>query len=231
MDQFWIGWFFALWLGILTSISPCPLASNIAAVSFLSKKAAHPVSVFLSGMSYTLGRMLSYAIVGWIVIHSLVSVPQVALFLQKYMGKALGPVLVLTGLILLEVIIFHFPGISLSHKHHSKLSESGAPGAFLLGFILALAFCPVSAALFFGSLIPLALNHQAGELLPFIYGIGTGLPVLAFAMAIALGVKTLSHLFHKLTKIELYTRKITGAIFIVAGVYYVWAYWLQEGIL
>lgn len=231
MDGFLIGSISALWLGILTSISPCPLASNIAAVSFLSKKIAHPAPVFISGVAYTLGRMVSYAAVGWLIIHSLVSVPQIALFLQKYMGKALGPVLIVTGLILMEIFNLRLPTFSLSHKHHSKLAESGVMGAFLLGFIFALAFCPVSAALFFGSLIPLALNHQAGVLLPFIYGIGTGLPVLAFAMAIALGVTSLSHWFHKLTKIELYTRKITGVIFVGAGIYYVWAYWLQGGSL
>ncbi|HOW59686.1 MAG TPA: aromatic aminobenezylarsenical efflux permease ArsG family transporter [Candidatus Omnitrophota bacterium] len=227
MDQFWVGWFSALWLGILTSISPCPLASNIAAVSFLSKKITHPAAVFVSGLAYTLGRMVSYAVVGWIIIHSLVSVPKIAMFLQKYMGKALGPVLIVTGLILLEVLVFRLPGFSLSQKHHNRLAESGVPGAFLLGFIFALAFCPVSAALFFGSLIPLALNHPMGGLLPFVYGIGTGLPVLMFAVAIALGVTSLSHWFHKLTKIELYTRKITGLIFIGAGIYYAWAYWLQ----
>lgn len=231
MDSFWVGYFSALWLGILTSLSPCPLTANIAAVSFLSKKITHPASVFVSGLAYTLGRMVSYAAVGWIIIHSLVSVPQIAMFLQKYMGKALGPVLIVTGLLLLEILIVHLPGISLSHKHHSKLAESGAPGAFLLGFIFALAFCPVSAALFFGSLISLALSHPAGAVLPFIYGIGTGLPVLAFAVAIALGVTSLSHWFHKLTKIELYTRKITGVIFISVGIYYIWAYWLQGGIL
>jgi len=229
MEQIWVGWLSALWLGILTSISPCPLASNIAAVSFLSKKIAHPAAVFLSGLAYTLGRMVSYAVLGWIIIHSFVSVPQTALFLQKYMGKALGPLLIVTGFLLLEIITIHLPSISLSHKHHSKLAEAGAPGAFLLGFIFALAFCPVSAALFFGSLISLALNHQAGAVLPFIYGIGTGLPVLVFAVAITLGVTSLAHWFHKLTKVELYMRKITGVIFIGAGIYYVWAYWLQGG--
>ena len=145
------------------------------------------------------------------------------------MGKVLGPVLVVTGLVLLEVLRFHLPSISLSHQHHSKLAEAGAPGAFVLGLFFALAFCPVSAALFFGSLIPLALNHPAGSILTFIYGIGTGLPVLAFAIAIALGVKSLSHWFHRLTKIELYTRKIIGAVFILAGIYYIWGYWLQGG--
>lgn len=217
----------ALWLGILTSISPCPLASNIAAVSFLSKRITHPISVFISGLAYTLGRMVSYAALGWIIINSLLSVPQVAQFLQKYMGKALGPLLIVTGLILLEIITLRLPGLSLSQKHHNKLAESGAPGAFLLGFIFALAFCPISAGLFFGSLIPLALNNKGGTILPFIYGIGTGLPVLIFAVAIALGVTSMSHWFQKITKIEYYTRRITGVIFIIVGLYYTGIYILK----
>ncbi len=214
----------ALWLGILTSISPCPLATNIAAVSFLSKRIAHPALVFLSGLAYTFGRMVSYAALGWIIINSLMSVPQVAQFLQKYAGKALGPLLIVTGLILLEVITLRLPGVGLSQRHHNKLAEAGAPGAFLLGLIFALAFCPVSAALFFGSLIPLALNSKAGTLLPFIYGVGTGLPVLFFAVAIALGVTSMSRWFGRITKIEYYTRKITGAIFILVGFYYAGIY-------
>ncbi|MBU2540908.1 MAG: sulfite exporter TauE/SafE family protein [Candidatus Omnitrophica bacterium] len=210
----------ALWLGILTSISPCPLATNIAAVSFLSKKIAHPFMVFVSGLGYTLGRMVAYAALGWVIISSLLSIPQAAQFLQKYMVKALGPILIITGLILLEVIKLKLSGFTLSQKHHNKLVESGAPGAFLLGLIFALAFCPVSAGLFFGSLIPLALNSEVGTLLPFVYGVGTGLPVLIFALAIALGVTSLSHWFHRITKIEFYTRRITGIIFIFVGLYY-----------
>ncbi|MDD5583911.1 MAG: aromatic aminobenezylarsenical efflux permease ArsG family transporter [Candidatus Omnitrophica bacterium] len=217
----------ALWLGILTSISPCPLASNIAAISFLSKKITHPSLVFISGFAYTLGRMVSYALLGWIIISSLLSVPVLARFLQRYMGKALGPLLILTGLILLEIITIRLPGLSFSQKHQSKLSQSGAPGAFLLGFIFALAFCPISAALYFGSLIPLAFNSKSGIVLPFIYGIGTGLPVLVFAVAIALGVTSLSHWFHRITKIEYYTRKITGGIFIIVGLYYSSIYFIN----
>jgi len=217
----------ALWLGILTSISPCPLATNVAAVSFLSKKIAHPALVFISGLAYTIGRMAAYALLGWIIISSLLSVPQVAQFLQKYMAKALGPLLIITGLFLLEVITLKLPGISISQKHHNKLVESGAPGAFLLGIIFALAFCPVSAALFFGSLIPLALNSNAGALLPFIYGVGTGLPVLVFTIAIAMVMTSLSHWFHKITRLECYTRRITGGIFILVGLYYSGIYILK----
>ena len=227
MTEIFIGFASALWLGILTSISPCPLASNVAAISFLSKKITHPALVFISGLAYTLGRMVSYAILGWIIISSLLSVPQVAQFLQKYMGKALGPLLIITGLILLEIITIRLPGLSLSQKHHNKLAESGAPGAFLLGFIFALAFCPISAALYFGSLIPLAINSKSGIVLPFIYGIGTGLPVLVFAVAIALGVTSLSRWFHRITRLEYYTRKITGAVFILVGLYYTGIYILR----
>lgn len=227
MNGLWAGILSALWLGILTSISPCPLATNIAAVSFLSKKISHPALVFISGLAYTVGRMIAYAALGWIIISSLLSVPQVAQFLQKYTVKALGPLLIITGILLLEIITLRLPGIALSRKQHSRLVESGAPGAFVLGFIFALAFCPISAALFFGSLIPLALNSETGAWLPFIYGVGTGLPVLIFAVAIALGVTSLSHWFHKITKVEYYTRRVTGLIFILVGLYYSGIYILR----
>lgn len=217
----------ALWLGILTSISPCPLATNVAAISFLAKKITHPFFVLLSGIAYTVGRMATYAILGFVLINSILGIPQVAQFLQKYMVRALGPILIVTGLILLEAIKINFPGLSLSQKHHNKLVEAGVPGAFLLGAIFTLAFCPVSAALFFGSLIPLALQSKFGVTLPFIYGIGTGIPVLIFAVAIAAGVTSLSRWFHRIARLEYYTRKITGAAFIVVGFYYIGIYFLR----
>ena len=224
MTDILIGFGSALWLGILTSISPCPLATNVAAISFLAKKVTHPFFVLISGIAYTAGRMVTYAMLGFILINSMLNIPQVAQFLQRYMVKALGPILIVTGLILLDVIKINLPGLSLSQKQHNKLTEAGVPGAFLLGAVFALAFCPVSAALFFGSLIPLAFSHKLGVVLPFIYGIGTGLPVLVFAVAIAAGVTSLSHWFNKLTKLEYYMRKATGIIFILVGIYYLWAY-------
>jgi len=214
----------ALWLGILTSISPCPLATNIAAVSFLSKKISHPRLVLWSSMAYTIGRMATYAVLGFFIIISLVNVPIAANFLQKYMNKILGPILVIVGLFLLDVIKINFSGFSLSHKRQSELVESGIAGSFILGAVFALSFCPIAAALFFGSLIPLALNSSYGIILPFIYGIGTGIPVIVFALGIAMGVKSFSHWFNKAAKFELYTRTITGVIFILVGIYFVWSY-------
>ena len=224
MNSAWIGFLSAFWLGILTAISPCPLATNVVAISFLSKKIVHPKIVFLSGLFYTLGRMFSYAGLGFIIISSLLSVPATANFLQKYMNKAFGPILILTGLFLLEIFKFKMPAFSLSEKYQNKLAGGGVAGAFVLGLIFALVFCPVSAALFFGSLIPLALKSELGVTLPFIYGIATGLPVLLFAFVIALGITSLSRWFNRLSRLEYYMRKITAIIFIIAGIYYILIY-------
>ncbi len=222
--EFFMLIFSALWLGILTSISPCPLATNVAAVSFLSKKIDHPRLVFLSGLAYTLGRMTTYAILGAVIIFSLAGIPVVANFLQQYMNKLLGPILIVVGLFLLDIIKLNFSSCAISHQQQNKLASSGLLGSFALGVIFALSFCPIAAGLFFGSLIPLALSSRFGVMLPFFYGIGTGLPVMIFAVGIALGVTSLSHWFHKLSKIEYFTRRITGVIFVVVGIYYIWQY-------
>ncbi len=214
--------FSAIWLGILTSISPCPLATNIAAISFLSKKINHPKAVLLASSAYTLGRMVAYALLGIAIIASLINVPSVANFLQRYMNKALGPILFLIGLFLLGLIRLNISGFTLSDKKRESLAASGAKGAFLLGGIFALSFCPISAALFFGSLIPLALNSKIGFTLPLFFGIGTGLPVMIFAVGIALGVASASHWFRKMATFEKYTRKVTGIIFLLVGSYFIW---------
>ncbi len=214
----------ALWLGILTSISPCPLATNIAAVSFLSKKVNHPRLVLRSSIAYTVGRMLTYALVGAVIITSLANVPVTANFLQKYMNKIIGPALLIVGLFLLDIIKIKIPNFSISQDKQTVLAESGVKGSFVLGAIFALSFCPIAAALFFGSLIPLALNSNYGIALPFFYGIGTGIPVVIFAISIAAGVKSVSRWFQKARTFELYTRKITGIIFILVGIYFSWYY-------
>lgn len=214
--------FSALWLGILTSISPCPLTTNIAAVSFLSKKVNRPKLVLLSGIFYTLGRMFAYLVLGGLIIGSLVSVPFIANFLQKYMNKALGPILILVGLFLLGVLKFSIPKMSCSQENQDKLAQSGMGGAFALGVIFALSFCPISAGLFFGSLIPLSLSHSQGFILPIFFGIGTGLPVLFFAVSIALGVKSINRWIHNIKRLEFCATKLTGALFVIVGFYFIW---------
>jgi cytochrome c biogenesis protein CcdA len=221
MDSYSIPIVSALWLGILTSVNPCPLASNIAAVSFIMKRIDKSSAVFTSGFLYTLGRMFCYAILGVLLTSSLLTIPQTAQFLQKYINQILGPVLIVTGLFLLGLFQFSISGISFSEKLTGRLNNLGIMGSFPLGVLFALSFCPSSAALFFGSLLPLSLNNGSTVLFPAVYGIGTGLPVIAFAVVIAFGVKNISTLFQKVTVMEYWARKITGIIFILIGIYYV----------
>ena len=220
MAQFLLSTASAFWLGILTSISPCPLATNIAAISFVGKRVASPWRVFLTGLLYTLGRALTYLVLGVLLVSSLLSAPHVSHVLQKYMNKFLGPILILVGMLLLELIRLNLTGSEISGKMQKRVEAWGLWGASLLGIIFALSFCPVSAALFFGSLIPLALRCGSGVIVPSVYGLGTGTPVLVFAVLIALGAKSVGRAFNRLAAFEWWARRVTGVIFIAVGIYY-----------
>jgi sulfite exporter TauE/SafE len=211
----------ALWLGILTSISPCPLASNIAAVSFIVKRIDHTSLVFSSGLLYTLGRVIGYTVLGVLITSSLLSMPQASFFLQNYMNKILGPILIITGLFLLGILTFTSFGFSFSQKSTTRLQDMGIVGALPLGILFALSFCPISAALFFGSLIPLSVKSGSNIIFPSVYGIGTGLPVLIVAILVTAGIKNIGTIFKKITLFEYWMRKTTGVIFILVGIYYV----------
>ena len=214
----------AVWLGILTSISPCPLASNIAAVSFIVKKIEHPLYVFNSGVFYTLGRVIGYTALGVLITSSLLSIPQTSYFLQHYLNKILGPVLIIAGFLLLGVVHVPFFSSSVTVKTAERIKDFGAFGSLLLGVLFALSFCPISAAIFFGSLIPLALKNSSQVVMPSLYGVGTGLPVLGFAVVLAFGVTNLEKMFRQVRVLEYWMKRVTGIIFLLVGIYYVSAH-------
>lgn len=211
----------ALWLGILTSISPCPLATNIATISFIGKNITCPYKTVFAGLVYTLGRILSYVVLGIVIVTGLLSIPAIANFVQHYMNIILGPILIVVGIVLLEVFKINFSAGLGGHGLHEKVKDFGLVGAFLLGVIFALSFCPVSAALFFGSLISISVEHNSKILFPLVYGIGTGLPVVLFAIIIAFSVNSVAKAYNNLLKFEFWMRKITGVLFILAGLYFI----------
>jgi cytochrome c-type biogenesis protein len=214
----------AIWLGILTSVSPCPLATNIAAVSFISRRITQKKVIFLSGILYSLGRSLTYIVLGVFIVKTLVDVPVLSDFLQRYVNKILGIVLILVGMVLLDLLRIPMPIPSVSENVAKKLAEKGTFGSLLLGILFALAFCPVSAALFFGGLIPIAVTAKSGIVLPLIYGIGTGLPVLLFAILVSTGTELVNRVYHGIARLEFYSKIVTGIVFIVVGIYYVLSY-------
>jgi cytochrome c-type biogenesis protein len=218
MNTIWFDIGAALWLGILTSISPCPLATNIAAISYVGRKVGRTRWVLLAGLLYTLGRALAYLAVALLVTRSMQMIPGMSHFLQKYMNLAIGPLLVVVGVLLLDIFRFSFGGGGMSNNLQNRVDKMGVWGAGLLGMVFALAFCPVSAGLFFGGLVPLAIKGNA-VLLSTLYGIGTALPVIGFALLLAFAAHWVGAAFNKLTVIEVWVRRVTAAVLIIIGVY------------
>lgn len=219
----------ALALGILCSISPCPLASNIAAISFVSRHAAHKTAILYSGVAYTLGRSTSYLVISALTVSALVNIPYLSEFLQTYMNKILGPLFLILGIFFLGLIKIplSIPSFVPSGKVADKLSRQMILGPFFLGVLLALAFCPVSAALFWGSLIPMAVEAKSTLAYPILFGIGTSIPVLVFAVLLAIGSRFLEPLLMRLSNAETILNRTTATIFIVVGLMYVYQYYLR----
>lgn len=219
MNTLWLDMGMAIWFGILTSISPCPLATNITAISFIGRKVDQAGYVFSAGLLYMLGRMLTYSILGAILVSSTQLIPPVANFLQTYMVYLLGPGLILLGILLLDAVKLNIGGGLVNERMQTQIERAGIWGAGLMGIIFALSFCPISAGLFFGSLFGLAMQRGSILLLPSLYGIGTAVPVMTFAFLLAFSANLVGKAFNKLTTFERWARRITGVVAILAGLY------------
>jgi len=219
----------ALWMGLLTSVSPCPLAANIAAMSYVGREIGSRRRTLLAGLLYTLGRAFAYTALAALLVGGLLSIPEVALFLQAHMNRILGPLLIAVGVVLLEWVRLPGFGSQLYDRTGERLVKAGLLGALPLGVILALAFCPVSAGLFFGGLIPLALDHRSTLWLPALYGLGTGLPVVVFAVLVSAGLAWVGSAFHRLQAVERWARRLTAVVVILVGLYFTWSFTIWGG--
>lgn len=217
--EFWAAAVTALWMGVITSVSPCPLATNIAALTYISKHSgSHRLAVLAHGGLYALGRALAYIVIGFLLVKSLLSAPSFSFFMQKYGSQALSPLLVLAGMYMLDMFGRGFEGVSLLDLSKFK-AGSGAFSSLLMGFAFALAFCPMAAALYFGVIIPLAAKNSAPFSLPLLYGLGTALPVAAIAVVLDLGFKKMSAVTSLAGKFQACAKPVTAWVFIACGVY------------
>ena len=215
----------ALLLGILTAISPCPLATNITSIAFISKNNSEGrKKVLLSGLLYTLGLAFTYTGIALIITFG-ASKFQVAKFFQGNGEKFVGPIMLLVGLIMLNVIKLNFLGKgNFTEKWSDKFKEKGLLGAFLLGALFAMAFCPYSGALYFGALIPMSIKSGAGILYPLFYALGAGTLVMFFTGIIAFSISQLGKYFKAIQKTEKVMRVIAGLLFVLTGSYYILIY-------
>lgn len=215
----------AFFIGLMMAISPCPLATNITAIAYISRNLSSGKHTFLVGCLYTLGRSLVYIAIASLIVLFGLKVQSISLFLQQYGDLLLGPILLICGFLMLDIIPlsmkFEHEGLSnLKEKLSKKFVERGFFGSFLLGILFALSFCPFSAVLFFGMLIPLALSALDPIGVPLMFGIATGLPVIIFAALLATGVGRCGTIMNKMQAAEKWFRRIVAGVFIIIGAYY-----------
>lgn len=211
----------AFLLGLMTALSPCPLATNITATAYLSKDITEKKRVLLNGVFYTVGRVFSHTTLG-LIFYFGASKFQVAKLLQNVGGLYLGIGLVIIGILMLDFIKINIPGLNkLNQKISQKNMKKSYLNAFFLGVLFALAFCPYSGVLYFGVLIPMTISSASGLLLPPIFAIATGLPVIIIAYLLAYSMSNVGKFYNKMKTFEVWFRRIISSIFILVGIYYI----------
>lgn len=229
LDNSQIPAFTAFLLGLLTALSPCPMATNITAIGFISKGIENRRRVLWSGVLYTLGRTLAYSVLGAILIY-IIRIGADTFNLQKNIAEwgeiVVGPALVIIGILMMlgEFVSlggkFGFQGSSWTEK------LSGPLGAFLLGILFAMAFCPSSGILYFGMLIPMSATAHAGYLLPIIFALASALPVLVVAWILAFSINSLGTFMGKIKSIQKWLNRIVALLFLLVGVYYCYTFFM-----
>ena len=220
LDNSSMPWMTALLLGLMTAISPCPLATNITAVGYISKDLENRNRVFFNGLSYTLGRAITYTLIP-LIIYFGADQFKFSGFFQRYGEKIIGPLLLLIGIFMLDVIRINFPGFGRLSEKMEKRKTWRFIDALLLGIVFALAFCPYSGVLYFGMLVPLTLSTTSGLYLPVIFAIATGIPVIIVAWVLAYTVSGIGGVYNKIKIFELWFRRVIAVVFIIVGIYFI----------
>ncbi len=218
----------AFLLGILTAISPCPLATNITAIGYISKDIENKHRIFWGGILYTVGRIITYTVLGFILIPILregASMFSIQKTISKYGEMLIAPALILIGLFMLFGSKLNLPKFGFGGNGSDKLKNKGGWGALLLGVLFSLAFCPTSGVFYFGMLIPMSAAETGGYLLPVAFAIATGLPVIIVAWILAYSVAGLGKFYNRMQVFQKWMNKIIALLFIAVGIYYAFIFY------
>jgi sulfite exporter TauE/SafE len=207
-------------LGLMTAISPCPLATNISAIGFISRDLENRQRVFINGLVYTLGRAISYTTLA-LIIYFGASQMDISGWFQRWGEKLLGPLLIIIGMFMLDIIRINLPGIGQLTERVGQRGRQGYLNTLLLGVLFALAFCPYSGVLYFVMLIPMTVASPEGLYLPVIFAIATGIPVIVFAWLIAFAIGNVGRFYNRVRSFELWFRRVVAVLFIIVGIWYI----------
>jgi cytochrome c biogenesis protein CcdA len=209
----------AFGLGLWTAVQPCPMTANLAAVSYLGRRAGSPGNALFASLLYAAGQMIAYVGLAWLVLEGIASRWRLSEFLQQHVNQILGPVWILTAMVLLELIRFRLPGVGVGAKWQSKINAWGTWNALPLGVMLALGFCPVSAAIFFVDVLAIAAGGGSHLVYPAIYALGAALPVLAFAVLLGAGSRWLGSVLNRTQQVQGWLNRVAGGVLLAVGIY------------
>jgi len=214
-------------LGLMTAISPCPLATNITAIAYISKDIENKRRIFLNGIIYTFGRAFSYTLIGVILFFG-ASKFHVSKIFTGNGEKFLGPLLIIIGILMLDIIKIKFPSFGkITEKMQNNTKKGSSWSAFLLGSVFALAFCPYSGVLYFGMLIPMTISSASGLVLPVVFAIATGLPVIIIAYILAFSISSVGNFYNKIQIFQKWFNRVVAVVFILVGLYYVYLFYIK----
>jgi cytochrome c-type biogenesis protein len=214
----------AFLLGLLTAISPCPMATNITAIGYIGKDLVVKKRVFFNGLIYTLGRALSYLILA-VILFIGADQTKISSFFQLNGEKILGPLLIIAGVTMLGIVKINFPGLTRFSNKLELRNKWNFWNVLLLGVVFALAFCPYSGVLYFGLLIPMSIGTVQGLILPVVYAVATGIPVIIIAWLLAYTISGIGKFYTTLKSIELWIRPVIAVLFLGIGIYYLLVVW------
>ena len=214
----------AFGLGLWTAIQPCPMTANLAAVSYLARRAGSPGGALFSAMLYSAGQIIAYVSLAFLVLKGVASAWRLSAWLQQYVNQILGPIWILTAMVLLEMMVFRLPRLTVGQKWQSRAEAWGAWSALALGIVLALGFCPVSATIFFVDLVTIAASGGSPIAYPALYALGASLPVFAFAIALASGARWLGSALDRAQQVQRWLNRAAGGVLLAVGIYYVLAF-------
>ena len=215
-------------LGLLTAISPCPLATNITAIGYIGRDIESRKRIFWNGILYTAGRVIAYSVLGAILIY-LLHRGEDLFFIQKGVSKwgemLIAPALILIGLFMLFGDRLNLPKFGFSGNMESDKLK-GSLGSLLLGMLFAMAFCPTSGLLYFGMLIPMSAQATGGYFLPIVFAFATGLPVIFVAWFLAYSIAGVGKFYNRMKVFQRWFNMIVAILFIIVGLYYAYTFYL-----
>ncbi len=216
----------ALFFGFAGSVAPCQLTANLGSITYFGNKYMQEKLAGLEFLLYLLGKIMVFSFFGvlfWLFGNN-ISIDSIPVFV--YTRKLVGPLLIVMGLFFLGIIKLRGSfGFRISAVVKKMAERSGGKsGAFLFGVAFSLGFCPTMVLLFFGMVMPLALQSSYGVILPSVFALGTAFPLLVF-FAIVIGFGLDRTILKKVKQWGRIIYKVSGAFLIILGISDTVTYW------